>query len=72
MGFFNDIKLKIGANLIKGIVKTTPGYKQTEEEYNRIKTEEPEKWQEIQKQNQEKLNRLHKQEEKNPYLKDLN
>lgn len=72
MGFFNDIKLKMGTSLIKGIVKSTPGYKQAEEEYNRIKTEEPEKWQEIQKQNQEKLNRLHEQEEKNPYLKDLN
>lgn len=72
MGFFNDIKMKIGANVIKGIVKSTPGYKQAEKEYNRIKTEEPEKWQEIQKQNQERLTRLHEQEEKNPYLNDLN
>lgn len=72
MGFFNDIKMKIGANLIKGVVKSTPGYKQAEKEYNRIKEEEPEKWQEIQEQNQERLNRLHEQEEKNPYLKDLN
>lgn len=72
MGFFNDIKMKIGANLIKGIVKSTPGYKQAEQENNRIKTEEPEKWQEIQKQNQERLNKLHEQEEKNPYLKELN
>lgn len=72
MGFFNDIKMKMGANLIKGIVKSTPGYKQAEQEYNRIKTEEPEKWQEIQKQNQERLNKLHEQEEKNSYLKDLN
>lgn len=72
MGFFNDIKMKIGTNIIKGIVKATPGYKKAEQEYNRIKTEEPEKWQEIQKQNEEKLNRLQEQEEKNPYLKDLN
>ena len=72
MGFFNDIKMKIGTNVIKGIVKSTPEYKQAEKEYNRIKTEEPEKWQEIQEQNQERLNKLHEQEEKNPYLKDLN
>lgn len=72
MGFFNDIKMKIGANVIKGIVKSTPGFRQAEKEYNRIKEEEPEKWQEIQEQNKERLNKLHKQEEKNPYLKDLN